>query len=169
MKTLILGGIRSGKSRLAEQLAKDSGKQVSYIATASAGDEEMQERIHRHQQRRPEHWQLIEEPLYVSRALEKCPQNSCILLECLTLWLLNCLTHSDSDFYITQRNLLLKRLQCIENNLIVVSNETNMGVVPMGELSRRYCDEAGLIHQELALFFDRVILVVAGLPQIIKG
>ena len=90
--TLILGGARSGKSRFAEQQAINSNKPLIYIATANAGDEEMTARINRHQAERAKHWQLVEEPLYLAKALQQLSQTeNCILVDCLTLWLSNCL------------------------------------------------------------------------------
>ncbi|MDH5356087.1 MAG: bifunctional adenosylcobinamide kinase/adenosylcobinamide-phosphate guanylyltransferase [Gammaproteobacteria bacterium] len=170
MKTLILGGVRSGKSRLGEQLASDSGLPVIYIATATADDTEMQMRIESHRESRPDHWTVIEEPIYLAKALKNADSKSqCILVDCLTLWLTNLLTTEDENLLESEIAALLETLSSLSGQLIMVSNETNMGIVPMGELSRRYCDEAGRLHQLLAQTCDRVIFTVAGLPQILKG
>ena len=170
MKTLILGGVRSGKSRLAEQFASESNLAVSYIATATAEDEEMQKRIASHRKHRPEHWHLIEEPLQLASVLsEHAADGHCVLVDCLTLWLTNLLMADDAGIFECEREALLKALPELPGEIILVSNETNMGVMPMGELSRRYCDEAGRLHQELAQLCDRVFLTVAGLPHILKG
>jgi len=170
MKTLILGGVRSGKSRLAEGLAKKSQLSVRYIATATANDAEMQDRIERHRLDRPERWQLIEEPISLANVLrtQAAPEH-CVLVDCLTLWLTNLLTSENKNTFQREREALLFTLPTLSGQIIMVSNESNMGVTPMGELSRRYCDEAGRLHQDLAQQCDRVVLTVAGLPHILKG
>ncbi|MEW6679130.1 MAG: bifunctional adenosylcobinamide kinase/adenosylcobinamide-phosphate guanylyltransferase [Pseudomonadota bacterium] len=170
MKTLILGGVRSGKSRLAERLAQESGMAVTYIATATAGDEEMRARIAAHQARRPAGWQLVEEPLALAKTLSAHARpDGLLLVDCLTLWLTNLLLHPDPARLNQERAELLAALQELPGALVLVSNETGLGVVPLGELSRRYCDEAGWLHQDLAQRCDRVIFTVAGLPHILKG
>ncbi len=167
MKELILGGARSGKSMLAEKLAFESGQKVIYIATATALDQEMAERVEQHQQRRPNNWQLIEEPIYLAAILERhAADNRTILVDCLTLWLSN-LLHAEQ--FENQKEALLQQLPHLPGRLIMVSNEVGMGIVPMGELSRRFQDEAGRLHQALAQQCERVILTVAGLPHILKG
>lgn len=170
MKTLILGGVRSGKSRLAERLAVESGLRVTYIATATAGDDEMRARIAAHRARRPDDWHLIEEPVRLATALQAhATAGHCILVDCLTLWLTNLLMAEDSCSLERERAALRDVLPGLPGQLILVSNETNMGVMPLGELTRRYCDEAGRLHQDLAQLCERVILTVAGLPHILKG
>ena len=170
MITLILGGVRSGKSRLAERLATETNLTVTYIATATAEDDEMHARIATHQDHRPQHWQLVEEPLQLGHALKSNARiGQCMLVDCLTLWLTNLLMANDEHQFEKERTALIKILPLLPGQIIIVSNETNMGVTPMGELSRRYCDEAGRLHQELASLSDNVILTVAGLPQILKG
>ncbi|MBX9893969.1 MAG: bifunctional adenosylcobinamide kinase/adenosylcobinamide-phosphate guanylyltransferase [Nitrosomonas sp.] len=168
---LILGGVKSGKSRLAERIAADSGFPVTYIATAAAGDDEMRERITRHRQHRPAHWQVIEEPLKLAAMLNRYAgySSQCLLVDCLTLWLTNLLVHDDQSLLASERKALFDILPHVTGKLILVSNETNMGITPLGELSRRYCDEAGLLHQDLAAICDQVILTVAGLPLVLKG
>lgn len=170
MIELILGGARSGKSRLAEQQAAAAGLEVVYIATSQALDEEMRERIRHHQQHRPAHWQLIEEPLALGRVLrEQAAPGRCLLVDCLTLWVTNLLMHDNPQCLHEERQQLLDALDELPGHLILVSNETGMGVVPLGELSRRYVDEAGWLHQELARRCDRVQFCVAGLPMLLKG
>ena len=170
MKTLILGGVRSGKSRLAERLAAESTLPVTYVATATADDGEMRERIAAHRARRCGNWTVIEEPQRLAATLaDHGAAGHCILVDCLTLWLTNLLTAEDATLFDRERAALLTVLPTLASQIILVSNETNMGVMPLGNLSRRYCDEAGRLHQELAQACDRVILVVAGLPQILKG
>ncbi len=168
MIDLILGGARSGKSRLAEQRARDSEKQVVYIATAQPGDGEMQNRIAHHRAQRPSHWQTVEEPLYLGRAItEYARPDHLILVDCLTLWITNLLCHEDPALFEREKCALFLALEQ-RPNLILVSNETGLGVVPLGDLTRRYVDEAGWLHQTLAANADRVTLVVAGLPLILK-
>lgn len=170
MKQLILGGVRSGKSQIAEQLASDTGLDVVYIATATVGDNEMKQRIQKHQQQRPSHWQLVEEPLMLANALQAhASTERCILVDCLSLWLTNLLLNEDEALFQAQREALLQSLATLPGQLVFVSNETSLGIVPMGDLTRRYCDEAGLLHQALAQQCDRVILSIAGLPQVLKG
>ncbi|MCF6324421.1 MAG: bifunctional adenosylcobinamide kinase/adenosylcobinamide-phosphate guanylyltransferase [Gammaproteobacteria bacterium] len=170
MKSLILGGVRSGKSRLAAQLAINSNLPVTYIATATAQDEEMQVRIATHQRDRPAHWSLIEEPLHLAAALQThASPDRCVLVDCLTLWLTNLLMNDDETCFKTERSALIKVLPALPGKIIFVSNETSMGITPLGELSRRYCDEAGWLHQDLALACQRVVLTVAGLPHTLKG
>ncbi len=170
MKTLILGGVRSGKSRLAEQLACESGLAVTYLATARAGDAEMASRIAHHQARRPVDWRLVEEPCHLAQALRRyAREDRCLLVECLTLWLTNLLLDPDSERFRGEREALLETLPQLPGSLILVGNETNLGVTPMGELSRRFCDESGWLHQELAQICERVLLTVAGLPLTLKG
>ena len=169
MKELILGGVRSGKSALAQQRAIDSGKQIILIATASADDEEMAARISRHQADRPVDWPVVEEPLLLAEVIAaNATTDHLILVDCLTLWLSNLLLQQDSMLE-QQIDSLIDLVKQPALDVVFVSNETNMGVVPMGELSRRFCDEAGRLHQRLAQHCDRVTLVIAGLEQKLKG
>ena len=173
MLTLILGGARSGKSRLAESLAHESGLPVTYIATATAGDAEMHARIIAHQARRPAHWKLVEEPLALAEALaaEAAPERF-LLVDCLTLWLTNLLLANDATRFSKEREALLERLPDLSKSAgktVLVSNETGLGIMPLGELSRRYCDEAGWLHQDIAQQCDQVIFMIAGLPHFLKG
>ena len=170
MKELILGGVRSGKSRLAEQHAQNTGLPVTYIATATSEDDEMRARIAHHQAQRPGHWQLVEEPLALAAALQlHAAANHCVLVDCLTLWLTNLLCAQDESRMQSEVKSLLQILPALPGHIILVSNETGMGVVPLGELTRRYCDEAGRLHQAVAQSCERVILTVAGLPLHLKG
>ncbi|MEK7758926.1 MAG: bifunctional adenosylcobinamide kinase/adenosylcobinamide-phosphate guanylyltransferase [Pseudomonadota bacterium] len=170
MKELILGGVRSGKSRLAEQHALASGLAVTYVATATPGDAEMQARIAEHRRRRPTTWTLVEEPLALARVLrEQAAPDRCLLVDCLTLWFTNLLCADDATVFAAERRALVELLPQLPGHIILVSNETGMGVVPLGALSRRFCDEAGWLHQDIAQLSDRVILTVAGLPHLLKG
>lgn len=170
MIQLILGGARSGKSRLAEQKAKDSGLSVTYVATAQAYDDEMRERIQHHQADRPTDWGLVEEPLYLADRLVKIDQaNQLILVDCMTLWMSNLLLNEQKDFQSQQCQKLLEMLPTLKSEIILVSNETGLGVVPMGQLSRKFVDESGRLHQQLGQIADDVVFCVAGFPMVLKG
>lgn len=170
MRQLILGGARSGKSRLAEKLASDSGLPVLYIATSQPLDGEMNDRVALHRQRRPDTWGLIEEPLELARVLrDNAAPGRCLLVDCLTLWLTNLLMLDNPERLVFERDQLLDTLASLPGEIIFVSNETGLGVVPLGELTRRYVDEAGWLHQALAERCQRVVLTVAGLPLTLKG
>ena len=170
MLELILGGARSGKSRLAERLATQSGLAVTYIATSQALDGEMSARIQHHRQRRPADWGLVEEPLELARALrDNAAPGRCQLVDCLTLWLTNLLMLDDDTRLAMQRDAFLEALAELPGRIILVSNETGLGVVPLGELTRRYVDEAGWLHQAVAERAERVLFTVAGLPMLLKG
>jgi len=170
MLQLILGGARSGKSRLAEKLATDSGLPVIYIATSQPLDGEMNERVAIHRQRRPTEWRLIEEPVELARVLrENAAPDRCLLVDCLTLWLTNLLMLDNPERLAFEREALLQALATLPGEIIFVSNETGLGVVPLGELTRRYVDEAGWLHQAIAERCQRVVLTVAGLPLTLKG
>ena len=170
MLQLILGGARSGKSRLAERLAAESELSVLYIATSQPLDGEMSQRVISHRQRRPDSWGLVEEPLELARVLrENAAIGHCLLVDCLTLWLTNLLMLDDPERLAQEREALLECLGELPGDIIFVSNETGLGVVPLGELTRRYVDEAGLLHQAIAERCQRVVLTVAGLPLTLKG
>ncbi|WP_278408992.1 bifunctional adenosylcobinamide kinase/adenosylcobinamide-phosphate guanylyltransferase [Pseudomonas rhodesiae] len=170
MHQLILGGARSGKSRLAETLAVDTALPVIYVATSQPQDGEMNARVALHRQRRPAHWGLIEEPIELARVLrEHAAADRCLLVDCLTLWLTNLLMLEDPQRLALERDQLLETLATLSGEIIFVSNETGLGVVPLGELTRRYVDEAGWLHQALAERCQRVVLTVAGLPLTLKG
>lgn len=170
MLELILGGARSGKSRLAEQRAAGSGLAVTYVATGQTLDGEMAARVAHHRARRPAHWGLVEEPLALARVLrEQAAPDGCLLVDCLTLWLTNLLMLDDPARLAVERQALLETLPELPGRIILVSNETGLGVVPLGELTRRYVDEAGWLHQALAAACQRVTFTVAGLPMELKG
>ena len=169
-RTLVLGGVRSGKSRFAEGLAGACALPVTYLATARAGDGEMAHRIAAHRRRRPAAWHLVEEPLALAEALAAAAApGRCVLVECLTLWITNLLSDETPQRIAPAFETLLGAVEQAPGRLILVGNETNMGVTPLGELSRRYCDLAGGLHQGLAARCDQVVLVVAGLPLVLKG
>lgn len=170
MLQLILGGARSGKSRLAERLAADSQLEVIYIATSQPLDGELDQRVALHRARRPDHWGLVEEPLALAQVLRSQGRaDRCLLVDCLTLWLTNLLMLDDAQRLSAEREALLETLSSLPGEILFVSNETGLGVVPLGELTRRFVDEAGLLHQALAERCERVVFTVAGLPMILKG
>lgn len=168
MKELVLGGARSGKSALAQRRAKHSGLAVTYIATAQVLDEEMAARIARHRNDRPAGWELVETPLALAGSVQDhAAPGRCLLVDCLTLWLSNLLTEGD-EYLAHQKQALLEVLPTLPGHIILVSNEVGQGIVPDNPLARRFRDEAGLLHQQLAELCQRVTLTVAGLPLKLK-
>ncbi|HEX19978.1 MAG TPA: bifunctional adenosylcobinamide kinase/adenosylcobinamide-phosphate guanylyltransferase [Acidiferrobacteraceae bacterium] len=173
MKQLILGGARSGKSRLALQYAEQSGLELVFIATATASDEEMAIRIAAHQDGRNSAWRLVEEPVALAKVLEQNANESrCIVVDCLTLWLSNLIGHNEHTSQASfeqQRNDLIQCIPALSGHIIFVSNELGMGLVPGTALGRHFRDELGRLHQDIAAICDCVILTIAGIPQILKG
>ncbi len=169
---LILGGARSGKSAYAERVAhslfskSEQSSQLIYLATATAGDQEMVERISHHQQRRNNDWHLVEEPQDIASVINSVEPNTTVLIDCLTLWLSNCLHHESWE---TERAKFLESLKQSNVNIVMVSNEVGSGIVPMGELSRQFVDQSGWLHQQIAQIVEQVSLVVAGLPTSLKN
>ena len=173
MKQLVLGGARSGKSRYGEQwvLAQAASTQAvpTYVATADweGSDAEMRARIQRHRQDRANEWQCREEPLFLSQLLcDLHTKDGPILIDCLTLWLSNCLM---ADCWSSERDAFVNAFTDTDADVTLVSNEVGLGVVPMGKLSRRFVDESGFLHQVLAAQCDRVVFCAAGLPLVMKG
>ena len=182
---LILGGARSGKSSFAENLAKGNERkdksQVYYVATAQSLDGEMSARIKQHQQQRPAHWSLVESPIELANAVTQTVLKHqseyqtpiTILVDCLTLWLSNCLCSSEKHCWQQQKKQLLNVLsdyaQTSKVNLLLVGNEVGHGIVPMGELSRDFVDEAGWLHQEIAAIATNVDFIMAGIPLTLKS
>ena len=177
MLTLILGGARSGKSRLAQRLATPAAR-VIYIATArTCGDPEMSERIERHRASRPASWRTIEEHLTLADALDRAAREAdadAIVVDCLTIWLSNLFwEHRDAS---TQQveNVARTELQRIAIaaracHVILVSNELGSGTVPEPAITRAFRDTQGLLNQWAAEAADEVILTVAGLPLYLKS
>nr|WP_220495615.1 bifunctional adenosylcobinamide kinase/adenosylcobinamide-phosphate guanylyltransferase [Oceanospirillum sediminis] len=167
-----MGGARSGKSALAEQLAVCSGKRVHYLATAQIWDEEMKDRVAHHKNSRPNHWQVTEEAIDIIPVIKKYAQvrGECLLLDCLTLWLTNILLLDDEDVLQAHQQQLVEYLQNdFRGELILVSNEVGQGIIPDNALARRFVDEAGRLHQRIAKVSDQVVFVTAGIPQTLKG
>ena len=170
MRELILGGVRSGKSRMAERHASESGLEVVYVATAKVLDEEMRVRVAHHQANRPANWHLVEAGGDLAAVLlREAATGRCVVVDCLTLWLTQLLCEDDQARLRDEVSALLRVLPELPGSIILVSNETNMGITPMGELSRRYCDEMGRLHQQLGKICERVTLAVAGLPLVVKA
>lgn len=166
---LILGGARSGKTALAERLALKLGKNPAYLATAEALDDEMLERVSAHQKSRAGRFTTIEEPLELSQSLFAASlAHDVILVDCLTLWITNLLS-MERDV-VEEIDSLIEMLEGIDTaQIILVSNEVGLGIVPENPLARTFRDLAGSAHQELAAICDHVQFVVAGIPLAIKG
>lgn len=166
---LILGGARSGKSGLAENIALQSALARHHtpvlIATAQAGDLEMSQRIDQHQRDRDGRWQLIEEPIDIAAALSGLDDERVVVIDCMTLWLSNCLHQAN---WPQHKQAFLETLSSTPHQVIIVSNEVGQGIVPLGQLSRQFVDESGWLHQALAKLCAHVTLVTAGLPQTLK-
>jgi adenosylcobinamide kinase / adenosylcobinamide-phosphate guanylyltransferase len=168
-KTFILGGVRSGKSRYAGELAAAHGRAVTVIATGAAKDEEMAARIEAHRASRPAHWSVLEEPLRLAAALRiAAAQSGVIVVDCLTLWLSNLLCLEDEDLLRRESASLIDALAALDTDCILISNEVGFGIIPASALARRFGDEVGALHQQLAQLCDRVVLMVAGLPVTLK-
>lgn len=181
-RTLVFGGARSGKSALAERLAHGSGKEVVYLATSHAGDAEMAARIAHHRTRRPAEWRTVEEATALAATLKMlCAPERIVLVDCLTLWLTNLMFSTLQDYpdvgaidlpplCVDERAALLDWLDAPPaGDVIFVSNEVGMGIVPYGAVSRAFTDEAGRLNQDVAARCERVLLVAAGLPLALKG
>lgn len=184
MAELIIGGARSGKSLHAERLAREAetaGARVIYVATAQAGDGEMARRVAHHRERRPAHWQTLEEPLALAALLAReAGDDTCLLVDCLTLWLTNLLFAGrgaaqaeagealDCPLLAGEIRALLDTLPQLPGRVILVSNEVGWGIVPMERLSRLFADEQGRLNQQVAAVCGRVTLVAAGLPLVLK-
>lgn len=192
MKTLLIGGARSGKSALAERMARAHGGEVVVIATAEAGDTEMAARIAAHRAQRPVGWRTVEAPLALANALREADApGRCLVVDCLTLWLSNLLQadatptshvgHSpspapDADAVLqsgprtrAERDALLAAVPTVQAELILIGNEVGHGIVPLGAANRWFVDENGRLHQALAACCDRVRLVMAGCELPLKG
>ncbi len=165
---LVLGGARSGKSLFAERQIEATGLSACYIATAEARDADMAERIRRHRRRRGAGWKTVEEPLHLAEALDNATSpRSAVLVDCLTLWLANLMAAGHSP----ERDVdgLLQALARSTGEVVLVSSEVGMGIVPENALARAFRDEAGLMHQRIGAMAGRVIFVAAGLPLVLKG
>jgi len=180
--TLILGGVRSGKSSYAQKLAEESGKSVTFLATAQALDDEMSARIQKHRSERPAHWKTLEIPLGLAAYGEQI-RSEVVILDCVTLLVTNLmmqfvksnLTESLIDEAPFLRALnketdeLLSEIRNKDQQWLMVSNEVGMGLVPEYQMGRVYRDGLGWANQRLAQEADKVIFMVAGIPMVVKG
>lgn len=165
----ILGGARSGKSRLAEGLVLATGLAPVYIATGQAFDAEMEARIAEHQARRPSPWVTVDAPLDLAEAIAReAGEGRALLVDCLTLWLTN-LMMAEADIEAEARRLCDVLRQPQPGFVALVSNEVGLSIVPENALARRFRDEAGRLHQQIAALASKVTFVAAGLPLQLKG
>ncbi|MBJ7538987.1 bifunctional adenosylcobinamide kinase/adenosylcobinamide-phosphate guanylyltransferase [Marinomonas transparens] len=170
MKHLVLGGVRSGKSAFAQEQVAASGKPVCYVATSQVWDDEMADRVRLHKESRPSEWQLIEEPIELANVLNSFNSpDQAVIVECLTLWLTNLLGLEDEERLEQEKAELVKAVEAFQGDLVLVSSEVGLGIMPMNALARRFGDEAGTMNQLLAKLTDRVTLVAAGLPMPLKS
>jgi adenosylcobinamide kinase/adenosylcobinamide-phosphate guanylyltransferase len=164
--TLVLGGARSGKSRYAESLVTACPPPWTYVATAEPLDDEMRARIAEHRARRGADWRTVEAPCDLAEALQRNSAGGVVLVDCLTLWLTNRML-ADAD--IEEDSARLEAvLSGIAAPVVVVSNEVGLGIVPDNALARRFRDAQGRLNQRIAARADRVVLMVAGLPLVVK-
>ncbi len=168
---LVLGGAKSGKSTAALNVCNAMDCQRIFLATAQAWDEEMAERIRRHQAERGTQWLTIEEPIDVVRVIEEHDEEGAvILLDCLTLWLNNLFMkyEEDHDGINREINKLTSAASEIKGALVAVSNEVGTGIVPENAMARRYRDTAGILNQQIAAVSRKVLMTFAGLPMVLK-
>jgi adenosylcobinamide kinase / adenosylcobinamide-phosphate guanylyltransferase len=169
--TLVLGGVRSGKSHYAQNMVTGGGR-VAFIATAEARDADMQQRITRHREERPSSWTTVEEPLALEDAILQCSGKfDIVLVDCLTLWTSNLMMTAegrDSDHIFARAARLCESLSQVTSSVVLVSNEVGSGVVPVSDDGRRYRDLLGGVNQRVAAVADRVLLLVAGYPLTVK-
>jgi adenosyl cobinamide kinase/adenosyl cobinamide phosphate guanylyltransferase len=160
---LLVGGARSGKSRLAQELAGRAGRPVTFLATATAGDDDMTARIARHRAERPADWDLVEEPLAVVGAVERLAPDRTLILDCLTLWVANLIFDDRPDPAIEREAAALAAsLARREGPSLVVSNEVGLGIHPPTGLGRRYQDLLGRVNQLVAARAGRTLFLAAG-------
>jgi adenosylcobinamide kinase/adenosylcobinamide-phosphate guanylyltransferase len=166
---LVLGGARSGKTGFAERLAMALGKFPAYLATAEAWDEEMEQRIARHRSDREDRFHTIEEPLELAEQLRaSAPAHDVILVDCVTLWITN-LIMAERNVADAVDELIEALDEITTSQIIFVSNEVGLGIVPDNAMARQFRDLAGTAHQRLAKVCETAVFVVAGLPMVLKG
>jgi adenosylcobinamide kinase/adenosylcobinamide-phosphate guanylyltransferase len=162
--TLVLGGARSGKSAYALKAAEAGGRRLVMIATAQAFDDEMADRIVRHKAERGERWRTLEAPLDLAEALAEVGADETAVIDCLTLWVSN-LMYAERDVA-RETERLVEAMS--RTDVLLVSNEVGLGIVPENALARRFRDEAGRVNQKIAAAVDRVVFIAAGLPLVLK-
>ena len=175
--TLILGGARSGKSAYAQSLAEETGKSVTFLATAQALDDEMSVRIQKHRAERPARWETLEIPLDIAAHLEQI-RSEIVILDCVTLLVTNLLMRfvkndlvEEAPFMASvqkEMSELLSGLHKTGQDWLIISNEVGLGLVPEYQMGRAYRDGLGWANQTLARAADQVIFMVAGIPTVIR-
>jgi adenosylcobinamide kinase / adenosylcobinamide-phosphate guanylyltransferase len=169
MRTLVLGGVRSGKSRYAQALAQAQAGPVTVLVTASPDDAEMARRIEAHRARRPSQWHVVEERLALSAVLTRvAAPDHFVIIDCLTLWLSNLMCCDDPPRLQTEFAGLIETWSKLPGEVVAVSNEVGLGIMPVNDLARRFADLAGELHQALAARSERVVTMVAGIPVRVK-
>jgi adenosylcobinamide kinase/adenosylcobinamide-phosphate guanylyltransferase len=159
---LVLGGARSGKSRLAVELAAEQTLPVVFLATGQAGDEEMAERIKRHRAQRPAGWRTIEEPLRLAETISGVDSDSCLVVDCLSLWVSNLIERSSAAVIESEAAVAAEAARARQGLTIAVSNEVGLGLVPMHPLGRSYRDLLGNVNSIWAERADQTFFVIAG-------
>ena len=169
MITFIIGGMKSGKSRFAMKEGENTGnRNLYYIATARVIDEEMKERIERHKKERDSYWITLEEPINLAEAIIKIPDNSSIVIDCLTTWLTNLIVEvNDYQKFINSFIELLTKLK-EKIHIFIVANEVGLGIIPETELGRKFIDIAGTVNQKIMDICDIAYLMIAGRALRIK-
>ena len=168
MIELVVGGARSGKSRYALKAAEALSPRPVFVATATAEDAGMTDRIRRHREERGAHWGLLEVPFDLAAAIRSAGPEDVMVVDCLTLWISNWLCSADPGGWPKERAAFLAALTETRTRVFLVSNEVGMGVVPMGKLTREFVDQSGWLHQDVAALADRVTLMHFGIPAPIK-
>jgi adenosylcobinamide kinase/adenosylcobinamide-phosphate guanylyltransferase len=171
---LLLGGARSGKSNLAQKLAVEMDKPVTFIATGEPLDMEMQERINRHKHDRPDNWQTIEAPQHIGKIIkEHITDNSVVIIDCITLLVSNLMT-DQTDYEEAEKVVLaeitelITAMRKLHSTFIIVSNEVGMGLVPENRLGRMYRDVLGKANQTIAQHANEIYVLFSGIPLRIK-
>jgi adenosylcobinamide kinase/adenosylcobinamide-phosphate guanylyltransferase len=169
-RVLVLGGVRSGKSRRAAAWATYWGGPVTVIATAEPIDAEMEERIAAHRRQRQTIWRTVESPRRLAQAVDQVGNSEdAIIVDCLTVWLTNLLVDDDDALLEREVDGLMSLLSSAKRRLVLVANECSLGLIGATPLARRFVDTAGSVQQRVAAYCDRVEMMVAGLPIILKG
>ena len=167
MVTFVLGGARSGKTRLALDLTERAAPERLFVATAEAFDDEMADRIARHRAERGPGWRTLEEPLALAEALAAARPGEAVMVDCLTLWLSNLMHHGRDPA--AETAALIAALAAVPGPVALVSNEVGLGIVPETRLGRAFRDAQGRLNQDIAAAADRAVFVAAGLGLVLKG